>query len=363
MTRVLVIEPSGNLWGSERALLDLLDGIGTTEAAVCCPPGMPLEPELDKRGVRAFTYFIYALHQKSRWARLRAAIGVLRACLEFRPDVIYLNQSGAYKVALPAATLLRLPIVAHVRIFEDAQYLARQRPDPRRLRGVIAISASIEEEIRRFHALDAVALHRRYDAYASAAVPAAGRSDARVPNRIACVGRLVPVKGHEVLIGALGLLNGRERDVECVIAGDGEARFVERLRAAAADAGAAGSIRWMGFVQDVVPLLRACTILVCPSLREPLGRVIFEAWEAGAVPVAFAGSGGAAEVIAAADGGILYNEQSAESLAAALDDALKLNDDEAARLVANGRAWMAENCDARRYGAAVSAILTSAASR
>jgi glycosyltransferase involved in cell wall biosynthesis len=361
MTRVLVIEPSGNLWGSERALLDVLDGIGTTDAAVCCPPGMPLEPELKKRGLRAYTYFIYALHQKSRWARLRAAVGVLRACLEFRPDVIYLNQSGTYKVVLPAATLLRLPIVAHVRIFEDAQYLARQRPDPRRLRGVIAISAAIEAEIRKFRELDDIALHRHYDAYASFAGPDAGRSIERVPNRIACVGRLVPVKGHGVLIGALGALKNRGRDVECLIAGDGEAPFVQRLRVAADDADAATSIQWMGFVKDVVPLLRTCTVSVCPSLREPLGRVIFEAWEAGAVPIAYAGSGGAAEVIKASNGGILYDEQDAESLANALEAALNLDDDRAARLIANGREWMAKNCDPRAYGAAVSAILTSAA--
>ena len=32
-------------------------------------------------------------------------------------------------------------------------------------------------------------------------------------------------------------------------------------------------------------------VLACPSHREPLGRVVFEAWDAGAVPVVFAGAG------------------------------------------------------------------------
>jgi glycosyltransferase involved in cell wall biosynthesis len=362
MTRVLVIEPSGNLWGSERALLDLLDSIGESEAAVCCPPGMPLQPELEKRGIRAYPYFVYGLHEKSRWQRLRAAIGVLRACVEFRPEVIYLNQSGAYKVTLPAATLLRLPVVAHIRIFEDAQYLARQRPDPRRLRGVIAISASIEDEARKFHELDAIALHRKYDTYASTAGPGATTSLARVENRLACFGRLVPVKGQEVLLRAVGLLKSMGRDVECLMAGEGEASFVKHLREAATNANAADSIRWMGFVQDVQPLLRTCKVSVCPSLREPLGRVIFEAWDAGAVPVAYAGSGGAAEIITAAKGGILYDEQTAQSLASAIDDAFRLDAEQAAGLIANGRAWMAANCDARSYGVAVTRILTAAAS-
>jgi hypothetical protein len=42
-----------------------------------------------------------------------------------------------------------------------------------------------------------------------------------------------------------------------------------------------------------------CSMPVCPSHMELLGRVIFEAWDVGAVPVAFSGSGGAAEIVAA----------------------------------------------------------------
>src|SRR5205809_7794510 len=106
MTRALIIEPSGNLWGSERSLLDLLRGMPETEVAVCCPPGTTLNPELEKLGICTLPYYLYGLHKKSKWHRLHAAIGVLRACLEFRPDVVHLNQSGSYKVVLLAAILL-----------------------------------------------------------------------------------------------------------------------------------------------------------------------------------------------------------------------------------------------------------------
>jgi len=46
MTRTLVIEGSGELWGSERALLDLLDVLPRTDLAICCPAQMPLNDEL-----------------------------------------------------------------------------------------------------------------------------------------------------------------------------------------------------------------------------------------------------------------------------------------------------------------------------
>jgi len=360
MTRVLVIEASGNLWGSERALLDLLDGMRTMKVAVCCPPGMPLQRDLENRHIRTLPRYVYGLHQKSRWHRLRAAIGVLWACLEFRPDVVYLNQSGSYKVTLPAASLLHLPIVAHVRIFEDAAYLARQSPDPKRLRGIIAISSAVEGEIRRFQALEAIPLHRIYDAYASSEQLHSVSSADRATNRVACVGRLVPVKGQDILVAALGLLKNFKGDVQCLILGKGNANFVQELKQLASAGNVASSIQWLGFVSDVLSPLRTCSVLVCPSHHEPLGRVIFEAWDAGAIPVVFSGSGGAAEIVAAANGGILYEEQRPESLARALQDALELDSEQRARLVSNGRSWMAKNCNPKSYGEALSAILTSA---
>jgi len=358
MTRVLVIEASGNLWGSERSLLDLLRGRPNLQVAICCPPETPLMGELEKLHIRMLPYYVYGLHEKSKWQRLRAAMGVLRACLEFRPDVIHLNQSGSYRVVLAAATLLNLPIVAHIRIFEDVAYLASQSPSPRRLRGLIAISLAVETEIRRFKTLEPIRIHRIYDAYAFS--PRSLSSAGNTLKRVACVGRLVPIKGQDVLINALGFLKEFEGGVECLMVGDGEREFVQELKQIASNRDVASSIQWLGFVSEVVPLLRTCSVLACPSHREPLGRVIFEAWDAGAVPVVFAGSGGAAEIVAAVQGGILYEEQKPKSLARALRDALRLDHEQRTRFVNNGRSWMAKNCNPESYTKAISTILSSA---
>lgn len=362
MTRALVIEASGNLWGSERALLDLLDGLPSTiEVAICSPPQMPLNSELEKRQIRTLPYYLYGLHQKSRWRRLQAAGGVLRACMEFRPDVIYLNQCGCYKVALPAAVILDLPLVVHLRIFEDAAYLAMQCPSPRRLRGIIAISSAIERKIRQFRELDSIQVHRVYDGYAPTVlafqdVP----SGNRIFNRIACVGRLVPVKGQDILVSALCMLREFDKTGECLFVGAGEEEFVQDLRRIAARGNPSFAIQWLGFSRDVLSLLLTCSVLVCPSHNEPLGRVILEAWDAGVVPVAFSGSGGAAEIVAAAEGGILYDEQEPSSLAEALRDALELGPKRREQFVNNGRNWMQRNCNPKTYGKTVSTILSNA---
>jgi glycosyltransferase involved in cell wall biosynthesis len=119
---------------------------------------------------------------------------------------IHLNQSGCYRVVL---------IIGHVRIFEDAAYLARRRPSPRRLRGVIAISSAILEELRPFPQLKDIRMHRHYDAYLPSAQPLPAHVPQRVANRVACVGRVVPNKGPDALIEAAGWLKRNGDDVEC----------------------------------------------------------------------------------------------------------------------------------------------------
>jgi glycosyltransferase involved in cell wall biosynthesis len=360
MMRALVIEPAGNLWGSERALLDFVGWIPDVEIAVCCPPRRPIVAELDKASIRTFPYFIYGLHEKTKWARLWAAIGIVRACREFRPDVIHLNQGGCYRAALPAAWLFNLPIVAHVRIFEDAAYFAARNPDPRRLRGLIAISSAIERELKAHPQLSDIPIHVLYDAYMPQrkVQSAAQRSDNR---RVGCIGRITPIKGQEILIAAMHWLrkNGCDR-AQCVIAGDGPHGYLEQMKTAAANGPAASAIKWLGVRRDVIALLSTCGVLACPSHREPLGRVIFEAWDAGAVPVACSSSGGAAEVIAAARGGILYAEQRPAVLAEALQVAFRLAEDDVAKLIDNGRAWVSDNCHPKRYGTVLAGLLKQA---
>jgi glycosyltransferase involved in cell wall biosynthesis len=106
----------------------------------------------------------------------------------------------------------------------------------------------------------------------------------------------------------------------------------------------------------VTPVLATAAVLACPSHREPLGRVVLEAWDAGCLPVVYAGSGGAAEVVGASGGGLIYESQTPDCLAAALSRALSTPAAERARMVSKGRTWARANCDAEAYGRALAAI-------
>ena len=112
------------------------------------------------------------------------------------------------------------------------------------------------------------------------------------------LGRLHPNKGFDLLLEALA----ETRNVTLWIAGDGPLRSsLERL---ASRLGIAGRVRFLGWREDVPHLLAAADLLICPSLHEPLGNVVIEAWSAG-LPVVATASDGPASLIRDGETGIL----------------------------------------------------------
>ncbi|GAB4100937.1 glycosyltransferase family 1 protein [Sinomonas halotolerans] len=124
--------------------------------------------------------------------------------------------------------------------------------------------------------------------------------------RLAAVGRLVPRKGVDTVITALGLLaeSGR-RDIELVIAGGDASKDriasdpeVRRLRDLAAALGVENQLIFAGQVaRDEMPaLLRGVDAVVCTPWYEPFGIVPLEAMACG-VPLIVAAVGGLSETV------------------------------------------------------------------
>lgn len=91
------------------------------------------------------------------------------------------------------------------------------------------------------------------------------------------VGRIVPGKGFDVLIRAFE--QARLADAKLVIVGDG--RELARLRRLAGP-----NVRFTGYRPDAKVCFQAFDLFVSPSRREPFGRVIIEALDAGTPVVA-----------------------------------------------------------------------------
>lgn len=88
------------------------------------------------------------------------------------------------------------------------------------------------------------------------------------------VGRLVPVKAHDLTLRMARLLTGRFPGLRVVFVGDGPLR--SRLQALAARLGLEDRVVWLGS-RDPVPAFVAADVVVFPSRWEGLGLVPIEA--------------------------------------------------------------------------------------
>lgn len=136
------------------------------------------------------------------------------------------------------------------------------------------------------------------------------------------LGRLVPVKGHQVLLRALARLP-REinaRPWSLLILGDGPLR--ETLQHQARQAGLDGRLRWCGWQPDPGPYLQLADLVVFPSLEEEtLGNVILEAW-AWQRPLVSAQFRGARELIHPGEDAVTVPCADAPALAVAIEQTL-----------------------------------------
>jgi glycosyltransferase involved in cell wall biosynthesis len=147
---------------------------------------------------------------------------------------------------------------------------------------------------------------------------------------VACVSRLAPEKGIDVLIRAMARVG---RDALLVIAGDGP--DVDACRALAASLGLADHVRFLGLRDDVERVYAAADVVVMPSLwDEAFGLVIVEAM-ASARPVVVTASGAMPDIVGAGHG-LVVPKRDEVALAGAIgrlldDDALRARMGQAAR--------------------------------
>ena len=111
---------------------------------------------------------------------------------------------------------------------------------------------------------------------------------------IAGVGRLVPIKGFDLLVSALAEVAGVVPDAHVLLIGDGEERAALESRAAAL--GVAARLHITGATTEVMDALAAADVLAAPSRNEGMGRVLVEAMALG-MPVVGTVVGGIPDVI------------------------------------------------------------------
>jgi glycosyltransferase involved in cell wall biosynthesis len=219
--------------------------------------------------------------------RIFTARGLHRAVDEFRPDVVHSHLRRATR--LLARRPPPCPTIVTLHMWVNGPHFLR-------MDGVIVIADWQKRGLqdyrgRVFEINESLVPHRRLSADEVARLRAdlgAGPGDFLVGG----VGRLAESKGFDTLLRAFqaaALPHGR-----LAIVGDGRER--SKLERLAAGSDVRARVKFTGFRPDVKDCYQAFDLFVSPSRSEPLGRVLFEALDAG-VPVVATATQGPSEVL------------------------------------------------------------------
>jgi glycosyltransferase involved in cell wall biosynthesis len=299
------------------------------------------------------------LHRKGRLKRAMAAARFAGVTARVRPHVIHVNQAGATRVALLAGACFSIPVLPHVRLAEDVAYLEALNPPRNAVPAIVCISKYIQSMFRTLRDRTVV----MYNSYALRNPPREIAEARTGQLRIACVGRVAPVKGQDVLVRAAATLRSRGRAVSVQIVGASarDTPYARSVADLAHELRIAAAINWFPFDHEPMRFLSSATAAVCCSHVEPLGRTVLEAWDAAALPIVYSGSGGAAEIIRDSGGGLLYDKQEGDCLASAIELACDMESSTRREMIERGRSWLRENTNRAAYASRLTRLWEAAA--
>jgi len=306
---VLIAHPSAELYGSDRVLLETVQGLcehGVT-VVVALPSFGPLVTEIRARGGVADLCPTPVLRKEMLRPRgalkfsgdaVRGIPAGLRMLRSTRPDVVFVN-TLTIPLWVVLGRLTGRSVVCHVHEGE--------RSAPALMRRLLAAPLLLTHHVlvnSRF-SLDVLAesfpsLRRKatvvYNGIVGPPQPGAAREHISGTARLLYIGRLSPRKGPAVALEALSILVGRGRDVRLDLVGSvfpGYEWFGDELTATvAADPAVRDRVSFHGFVSDVWPHAASSDIVIVPSqFDEPFGNTAVEAVLAARPAVVSATSG------------------------------------------------------------------------
>ena len=258
------------------------------------------------------------------------AYRLAKALRKIRPDVIHTHKYKDSFIGTLVARSLGIPYVVRVvhglpepfMGLRNAKMVAYTAAD-RLMTGwfvdrVVAVSSDIEKVLIGMYGSNRVScIHNGIDLEAVRVTTSreAFRRKWQIPEDavvIGTVGRLVPVKGHAILLDATRILQASIGNVALVLVGDGPLR--KDLEANAKRLGLEKSVIFAGQQDQSYDFMNMMDVFVLPSLHEGIPMVVLEAL-ALQRPVVATRVGGIPEVIEHGQTGFLAEPSDASSLA------------------------------------------------
>jgi glycosyltransferase involved in cell wall biosynthesis len=336
MTRVLHVVKVAGISGAENHLLLLLPAL--RERGFDIRVVMLHE---DEPGAREFASRLGEEGVPVEALRLAHALSpavltrLVRSIRRHRPAILHTHLVHADFHGLPAGWLARVPLLVSTKHgfnpFRDGRVFAFADRTVARLADVhVAISrglASYLAEREGFSEESFEIVHYGIEPGPEPPPPSG-------EPRLAIVGRLIPIKGHDVLLRALVAVRSELPQVTLRIAGDGPLEL--ELRSKVNELGLEEAVTFLGRVAPVAPAFEDAQVVVVPSFGEGFGMVALEAMERGR-PVVASAVGGLPEIVEDGRSGLLVPAGDVDALAAAILELVR-DPDRAGAMGAAGRA-------------------------
>lgn len=323
--------------GAERVMATLANGWaaqGISVTLITLAPrssdSYPVDPAVTRVGLHKAGDSQNLLHAiANNWARVRALRKAVLAC---QPDAVISFIAMANLLTIIATTGLRMPVIVAEHTFVGAKapkgiWGKLHGPLYRRAAAVVALTqrgaSYIETNLGCAVTVipNPVPFPPDDDATPAECAPVPTRDSRRT---MLGVGRLVPLKGFDLLIEAFARIAGRYPDWNLRILGEGH--FREALARAATCKGLSDRVSMPGFTSDVRSEMRQADLFVLSSRFEGFPMALLEAMSEGLACISFDCETGPGELINHHENGWLVPANDVSALAEALDTLMQDTD-------------------------------------
>lgn len=328
MYNILYIDHYSYIYGSENSLLELLANLGRNKffPLVTLPGPGPLVKKVSALGIKCEIVPLKPLKLRNPIPYLSTVISLIKLIRRYDIELIHANVDIATQYALPAAKIMKIPIVSFTRNFLTPRGFGRMFLNYSDV--LVANSKAVMESYlpprnkkqKRFVIYNAVDCDTLF--------PFGDNNKFRlkwgIPADtflISVIGRITPAKGQHILLNAMEQLRTKVPAFHIVIVGDTKIEkhdwYFDQLKKLSKSIGLKEHVTFTGHLENIIPLLNAIDLLVLPTFKEPFGRVLIEAM-AMKKPVIATSAGGPLEIVKDGNSGLLVPPKDSGALAKAI---------------------------------------------
>lgn len=270
----IIISPSGNLYGSEKVLLDFLKNT-SNNYKVYVPKNSKIQHEIKnlRHTISSFSS-LWLLYLRIFFKLL---VGV---------DCLYVNEGGHIKyIKILAKLLPHKKFIIHVRILEDT-YSSRIGKITKNIQ-FIAVSNFIKQQLNRYEKVSLI-----YDSFPLDEYKRIERIVNTGQINFGIIGRVTPTKGLNDILEFLKYLDDKKENFIFNFYGtiEDDKQEVKEFLSSLKDLKHI-TCRMHGFVQNSKSIYEQCDMVLHFNKNEPLGRICFESWGLGIPFISFDAGG------------------------------------------------------------------------